>query len=487
MFPPTCDNQSRPRRDVGAESAQNRRPQPGRDGGQEGEGGATRLARPHVGPAYVAWMPHLMSAEDAASLVRPTDVLGIPLGPGHPGAFIHALGSRTDWEDLTITGALLTDFYEVFGRPGVRLISGFYGPIERMMRDQGSAVEFVPADFRRFAPALEQIAPRVLATAAAPPDADGWCSLSLHAGATVGEIERAGADPNRILVVEVSPRFPSTRGLDPHHHRIHLDQIDVLVESDREPFIIGEPVAKEEEIAIAEHAARFVVDGSTIQTGIGGIPSTVASLLAEGPDGDFGVHSEMLTTGLMKLHLAGKVTNARKGIYNGMTITTFAAGTRELYDWLDGNDDVRFLPVHVVNAPDVISRNRKMVSINGALAVDLAGQAMADTLGSRQYSGIGGHEDFVAASGLELEDRSLICLRSTTGSGDTLASRIVTRFPEGTIVTTPRHQLDVVITEHGVAELRGRTVRERARALAAIAHPHFRDQLLEDAETWPPA
>ena len=428
-------------------------------------------------------MPQVLTASEAAALLHPVDVLGIPLGPGHPGALLHALGTRTDWEDLLVTGALLTDFYELFGRPGVRFVSGFYGPIERLMRDQGGAVEFVPADFRRFAPALEAVGPRVFATAAAPPDADGWCSLSLHAGATVGEIGRVAADPNRILMVEVSPRYPVTFGLDGHDHRIHVDQIDVLIENDREPFVIGEPVASDVEQAIAEHAATFVVDGSTIQTGIGGIPSTVASLLAEGPCGDFGIHSEMFTTGLMKLHLAGKVTNS-KGIYEGHSVTTFAAGTRELYDWLDHNEAVRFLPVDLVNSPEVIARNPRMVSINGALAIDLAGQAVADTLGGRQYSGIGGHEDFVAASGLELEDRSLICLRSATGDGAQV-SRIVTKFPAGTIITTPRHQLDVVITEHGVAELRGRTVRQRARALAAISHPDHRDQLLADAERWP--
>ena len=185
------------------------------------------------------------------------------------------------------------------------------------------------------------------------------------------------------------------------------------------------------------------------------------------------------------LHQAGKVTN-RKGIFDGVSVTTFAAGTRELYDWLDDNHEVGFLPVHLVNSPELISKNRKMVSINGALAVDLAGQAVADTLDARQFSGIGGHEDFVASSGLELEDRSLICLRSSTMVDGVRRSRIVGKFPAGTIVTTPRHQLDVVVTEYGVAELRGRTVRERARALAAIAHPEVRPDLEAQAEEWPP-
>ena len=431
-------------------------------------------------------MTERLTPEQAAALLHPTDVLGIPLGPGHPGGLLHALGGRDDWEDLTITGALLTDFYEVFGKPGVRFLSGFYGPIERLMRDQGGAVDFVPADFRRFGPLLERIGPRVVATSASPPDEDGWCSLSLHAGATIEELQRAGADPDRLLVVEVSDRFPRTLGLGHHRHRLHLDEIDVLIESDREPFVIGDAEPSDADRAIAAFVDTFVATGSTLQTGIGGIPSTVASLLAAGDKGDFGIHSEMFTTGCMKLHLAGKVTN-HKGIYDGFSITTFAGGTRELYDWLDGNPEVRFLPVHLVNSPEVISKNRQMVSINGALAVDLAGQAVADTLATGQFSGIGGHEDFVASSGLELEDRSLICLRSSTTVNGQLISRISPQFPAGTIVTTPRHQLDVVITEFGVAELRGRTVRERARALAEIAHPQFRDELRTQAEIWPPA
>ncbi len=429
-------------------------------------------------------MTERLSPEDAAALVRPVDVVGIPLGPGHPGAFLHALGARTDWEDLVVAGALLTDFYEVFGRPNVRFLSGFFGPIERLMRDQGGAVDFVPADFRRFAPALERMNPRIMATAASPPDAQGFCSLSLHAGATVAQIERTADAPDRLLIVETSPRFPRTLGLGEHGHRIHVDRIDVMIETDREPFVIGDPEPSADERAIAELVAEFVTEGCTIQTGIGGIPSTVASILADGPAGGFGIHSEMFTTGLMKLHEAGKVTN-RKGIYDGYSITTFAAGTRELYDWLDGNELVRFLPVQLVNSPELISQNTKMVSINGALAVDLAGQAVADTLAGAQFSGIGGHEDFVASSGLELEDRSLICLRSSTLVGGVRLSRIASQFPAGTIVTTPRHQLDVVVTEYGVAELRGRTVRERARALAAVAHPEFRDQLQADAEIWP--
>lgn len=428
-----------------------------------------------------------LDARAAAELVHDRDVLGIPLGPGHPNAFLHALGEREAFDDLLVTGALLTDFYELFSRPGVRYLCGFYGPIERMLADAGGTVDFVPADFRRFAPLLEQIAPRVMATSAAPPDSEGYCSLSLHAGATVGELHRAAQDPTRTLIVEVSPHFPRTQGLLPEHpHRIHVDDIDVLVESDATPFAMMDPPASDIDRTIAGHVARYVRDGATLQTGIGGIPGTVVSLLAEGDGGGYGIHSEMFTTGLMRLHQAGKVTNDGKGIFGGFSVTTFALGEPELYEWLVDNPAVRFLPVDVVNSPETISANVDMVSINGALAVDLAGQVVADTLDGRQFSGIGGHEDFVASSGLQLEDRSLICLRSTAVVEGEVRSRITARFDAGAIITTPRHQLDVVITEYGAAELRGRTVRERALALAQIAHPDFRDDLSATAAEWPP-
>lgn len=427
-------------------------------------------------------MTRRATAAEAASVLRPTDTLGVPLGPGQPSALLHALGDRDDWVSLTVFGALLVDLYQVFLHPGVRYLSGFYGPAERFLVDAGARVEFIPSDFRRFTRIAEQLRPRVVATAAAPPDPQGWCSLSLHAGATVDAIHAAGADPERVLIVETHPGFPRTVGLPPDHpHRVHVNEIDLLVEGDRPPFVLADPEPTEVERAIAGHVRPFVRDGATLQTGIGGIPSTVMRLLAAGDGGDYGVHSEMFTTGLMELHRAGKVTNRHKGIFEGCSVTTFAAGTEELYRWLDGNDAVRFLPVDVVNSPEVIARNRNMVTLNGALAVDLWGQVVADTIGERQFSGIGGHEDFVSVSGLGLDDRSIVCLPSSSVVGGRRVGRIVPSLPEGWIVTTPRHQVDLVITEQGVAHLRGRTVRERAAALAEIAHPDLRDELRERA------
>jgi acyl-CoA hydrolase len=379
----------------------------------------------------------------------------------------------------------------------VRLHSGFFGPAERALHAAGHTVRFVPADFRRFRKIAHDMRPRVVATCATPPDADGWCSLALHAGATVEALHEAGRDPERVLCVEANPKLPRTLGLPPEdRHALHVDEIDILIEACPDIVTLPEDILIEacpdivtlpeapptpEEQAIAEYAAGFVPDGATLQTGIGGVPNAVAEILASRSGGDYGVHSEMFTTGLMELHRAGKVTNTRKGLYEGVSITTFCMGSRELYDWLDGEgrELVRFLPASQVNDPSRIARNRALVSINGALSVDRFGQIVADRIAGREHSGIGGHEDFVTGAAFSDGGRSLICLPSTALVDGKTVSRIVSRFPEGTCVTTPRHQVDVVITEFGAAELAGLTTLERHEALAAIAHPEFRGALLE--------
>jgi acyl-CoA hydrolase len=418
-----------------------------------------------------------LSLEEAVALVRPSDRLAVPLGPGQPCGFLHALGNRDDWTDLRIISALLLDLYAVFAKPGVKLLSGFFGPVERALRADGHDVHFIPGDFRRFTGIVDGFDPRIMISAAAPADADGNFSLSLHAGGTIDALARCGRDPDRILILETHPDLPRTCGLPPDHpHAISEDDVDFVVESDRPVPTLDEPEPGPIDAAIAEHIAQFVSDGATLQTGIGSVPSRVAQLLADGSGGDYGIHSEMFTTGLMHLHQAGKVTN-RKGLFDGVSIATFALGSADLHRWLDENDAVRFLPVDHVNTPALIGRNRNMISINGALAVDLASQVVADTIVGRQYSGIGGHEDFVGGASLSLGGHSIVCLPSTAVVGGQVVSRIQANLPVGSIVTTPRHQLDIVITEFGAAELRGRTVEERAVALAEIAHPDFRDEL----------
>jgi acyl-CoA hydrolase len=423
------------------------------------------------------------TAEEAVALVRTVDQIGFGLGPANPDTFLSTLGTRDDWQDLQLGGALCLNFYEVFTKPGVTYRCGFFGPAERLLLSMGHQVELVPGGFRQFAPILAGFAPRVMVAQGAPPDDAGRVNLSLHMGATRPELIRAGEDPARLLIMEVNPHLPHTASLPPEYdNTVPLDLVDVLVESDAVPFALTEPPTEEVDAAIAAHALAYVKNGSTLQTGIGAIPNIVATELASGPLGGFGIHSEMFTTGLMRLHQAGKVTNDAKGVLNGVSVTTFALGTAELYDWLDRNESVAFLPVEVVNDPTVIAQNADLVSINGALSVDLYGQVVADSIDGRQISGVGGHEDFVAGAELHLDAHSLICLRSTAvREGETL-SRIAGLLPEGSVVSTPRHHTGVVVTEYGAVDLRGMTVRERAHALVDIAHPGFRGELRRVAD-----
>jgi len=445
-----------------------------------GDGHSRARGTEHSGKTDAVPAPE-MTPEEAAALIRPTDTVGLGLGPANPNALLAALSKRTDWVDLTVGAALMLGYFSLFDHPNVHYRCGFFGPAERVHRAMGSNIDLVPAGFRQFAPILQKMAPRVMAAQATEPDYRGFVNLSLHHGATYDELRRAGRDPERVLIIETSPHLPRTRALDGYPNEIHVDDIDVLVHADEHPVELPAVAATDADAAIAKIATTFIHNEATLQTGIGGIPSIVAEALAERPGGAFGIHSEMFTDGLWRLHLSGKVRNQSKGIFDGVSVTTFALGSSGLYEWLDGNEEVAFGPVHVVNDPTIIGENRRFVSINGAIQVDLYGQVVADSIDGRQISGVGGHEDFVAGADLDIDDVSLICFPSTVTVAGETRSRIVHQLAPGAVISTPRHHTAVVVTEFGAADLRGATVVERAVALAGIAHPDFRDGLLAAA------
>lgn len=422
-------------------------------------------------------MPQELTAAEAAALLRPTDSLGGGLGPAWPPALIKAMAARDDWKDLRIDGAHMAVESELLQRTGVHFRSTFFSAHERAAVEAGADVQFVPSDFRRFAHILAAASPRVMVAVAALPDADGNCSLSLHAGASFNELRAAGADPERLLIVEVSDRFPRTRGIPPTYtHALHVDEIDVLVRSDEAPETLPlKPITAVDE-QIARHAVELIEDGATLQAGIGSVPNAIMALLASSDGGDYGIHSELFSDGMMALHRAGKVTN-QKGHHDGRSVTTFSLGSAELYEWLHENEEVAYLPVEQVNDPYLMDQNRNVVTINSALAIDLYGQVLADTRGGKHFSGVGGAEDFISGPGYARGGKSLLCMHSTAVVNGETISRIVSQFPAGTVITTPRHQLDYVVTEHGSMEIGGMTVRERAHALVSLAHPDFRDDM----------
>lgn len=423
-----------------------------------------------------------ITAAEAASLLRPDDTVGLGLGPANPHGILKAMSERKDWTNLTIGGALILGLFDVFTHPHVHYRSGFFGPAERYYRSVGGDVQHVPAGFRQFAPILRRLAPRVMMAQATVPDQHGYVSLSLHHGATFDELRAAGTDPQRLLIIETSSHLPWTSPLDGYSNRLSVDEIDYLVRTDEVPFALPSEAPTDADRAIAGHIIDRIPLTATLQTGIGAIPNMVAQALCERPGGDYGVHSEMFTDGLWALSVAGKVSNAHKGVNEGVSVTTFALGSAGLYEWLHENRSVRMAPVSYVNDPTVISQHHEFTSVNGAIAVDLFGQVVADSVAGRQISGVGGHEDFVAGTDLDVDDISFICLRSTIEVNGITESRITAQLPGGSVVATPRHHTGLVVTEFGVADLRGATVNERAHALAEIAHPDFRDGLHEAAE-----
>jgi len=415
----------------------------------------------------------------AANLVGPRDALVCGFVAGQPVGFLEALGARGDLEDVVLYTGLLMRPYALLQNPGVRVVSGFFGPVERMARSSGARVSYLPADFNDLERRALRLKPRVALAVTSPPDADGWLSFGLQAGASYRPFLEAARDPERLAIAEVNSRMPRIDGLpELGRNRIHLSEVDVWIEHEAELVALPAELISEQDLAIARQVCDRILSQAILQFGIGAIPDAIGQVLSERPGGGFGIHTEMISDGVMKLHQAGKITN-RKPVYDGFTVSTFALGSEELYRWLDGNPEVRMLPVTDVNGATVLERLPRLTSINGALSIDLAGQVAADSIGGRQYSGTGGHESFVSGAAAAPEGRSFLCLRSTANAGGKRISSIVPAFGEGTRVTTPRHHVQYVVTEHGAVDLSLLSDAERPRALIELAHPEFRPWLRE--------
>lgn len=302
-----------------------------------------------------------------------------------------------------------------------------------------------------------------------PPDAHGFCSLGVSV-----DVVRSAVDAAEVVIAEVNPTMPRTHGAG----FLHVDEIDLFV-TNADP-ILEIPVPRTDEISgrIGRFCADLVPHGATLQLGIGEIPNAVLAALSGKTD--LGLHSEMISDGVIDLIESGAINGRRKTLHPGKAVTSFCMGSRRLYDFVNDNPFFEFLPTEYVNDPFVIARNDRMISINSALQVDLTGQVCADSIGTRFYSGIGGQVDFIRGAARSKDGRSILALPSTA-KGGTL-SRIVPILTEGAGVVTTRGDVHTVVTEYGVAELKGRTVRERTLALISIAHPDFRGELLAAAK-----
>lgn len=367
------------------------------------------------------------------------------------------------------------DFYMKKEMQGsFELASWFHAPGSRAALKAGTGtVTYVPNMLHRAATdRIHAHRPDIFFGTCTPPDKHGFVSLSL--GITY---EKDIMDHARLVVLEVNPRLPRTYG----DTQVHVSKVDYFVEHDQEVPSLPAPVPNGTDLAIGAHIAELVEDGSTLQLGIGGIPNA-AALALKGKK-DLGVHTEMLVDSMMELYEQGVITNARKALKPGKFITTFAMGSRKFYDWLDDNVAVEFQRGSWVNNPGIVAQNSRMVSINTCISVDFTGQVASESIGPNQYSGTGGQSDTAqgAVAGFDGLGKSIIACYSTAKGGT--VSTITPMLAEGSAVTLHRSHVDHVVTEHGVARLRGRTVRERTRELIAVAHPDFRADLTAQART----
>ena len=325
--------------------------------------------------------------------------------------------------------------------------------------------DFTPVFFHQVPELLRRVLPvDVALIQVTPPDSHGHCSLGVSVDYT-----KAAAEQARTVIAQVNPQLPRTLG----DAAIHVTEIDCFVAADVPLIELPRPAIGEVEAAIGRHCADLVRDGDTLQLGIGAIPDAVLQELLDKQD--LGIHSEMLSDGILDLIEAGVVTNRRKTLHIGQSVVTFLMGSRRLYDFVDDNPAVHMAPVDYVNDPRVIAQNDNLVAINSCVQVDLMGQVVSSSVGLRQISGIGGQADFVRGASMSRGGRSIFAIASTAGRGK--VSKIVPLLDVGATVSTIRCDVHHVVTEYGVADLWGQTLRERARRLIAIAHPDFRDEL----------
>ncbi|HAP77546.1 MAG TPA: propionyl-CoA--succinate CoA transferase [Acidimicrobiaceae bacterium] len=414
------------------------------------------------------------SADAVLEHVRPGGHIIVPLGNGEPVALLDAIEAAA--EAGTIERVTVHQMHALHDRPylhgkyGDRLrhVSYFLSHITRPRYLDGS-VDLVPNHFSEVYSHMQRRAhdPLVIACAS-PADRHGYFSLGVSADYTSSFIGRAR------FFLEVNEHMPRTFG----RNQIHVSQVEGFIRNDRPLIEVPPPEMDEHDHTIAAFVAERIPDGACLQTGIGAIPNAIMSAL--GNHRDLGVHTELISDGLVDLVEAGVVNGVRKMHNRTKVVGTFCLGTRRLYDFVHENTAVELWSARYVNDPRLLSRERNFVSINATLSVDFLGQCASETLGGRYYSSSGGQVDFARGAMYSEGGQGFIVLHSTAGDGS--ISRIVPQFGSGEVVTNSKNTVDKVVTEYGVAELRSRTVRERTAALIGVAHPAHRERLTAEAK-----
>jgi len=425
--------------------------------------------------------PITISIQEAIDLVKSNDEIVVGMAANEPQLFmsnLHLAGNRV--KNVTVTNCLPIAYGEFFIDPKWRnsffLDGWFYTNVLRKAHENGN-ISFIPnhlhlAGSKR----LYHKKPNIFVTAATMPDKHGFVSLSLS-----NVYERQMIDAADITILEINPNFPRTLG----DMAVHISEVDYLVEAHYPAPTLPVAEPSDKDTIIGNLIASQIHDGDTLQLGIGGMPNAVAKALITKKD--LGIHTEMFTSGMVDLIKAGAVNGSKKTLHKGKHVAAFAFGTKELYDFIDDNPSVMILPGNYVNDPAIVGLNDNMVSINSTLEIDLTGQCASESLGTRQFSGTGGQSDTAVGAQNAKNGRSFMALYSTamvknpeTGVKEE-TSKIVAMLKPGAAVSLSRNDVDFVVTEYGIAALRGTNIRERAKLLISIAHPKFRDQLTKEA------
>ena len=420
-----------------------------------------------------------ISIEQALEMVKSGDVIVTGLGAAEAGLFmgqLHTIADRV--RGVKVTNCLPTHPSQIYDPKYVdsfEVDGWFFAPQMRKAHANGN-MAYIPNHLHlACTKRLQFVKPNIYVGAASMPDKHGYVSLSLS-----NTYEKRMLEAADLVILEVNPNMPYTLG----DLQVPVSEVDYLVRADYAPPVIPDAPFSEKDAAIGKLIAEMVPYGSCIQLGIGGIPNAVAAALEQ--KNDLGVHTEMLTSGMMRLAKMGVINGKCKQTYRGKMVTTFAMGVPELYEFIDYNPAVAVMDGAWVNDPYVIAQNDNQVSINTSLEVDLTGQCASESLGSRQFSGTGGQSDTAVGAQMSKNGKSIIALYSTAmvkgpDGQKQEVSKIVPQLMPGAAVSLSRNDVDRVVTEYGVAELRGTSIRDRVARLIEIAHPKFREQLWDQA------
>ncbi|MDD2402042.1 MAG: acetyl-CoA hydrolase/transferase C-terminal domain-containing protein [Clostridia bacterium] len=425
----------------------------------------------------------LRTAKKAVQIVKSGDWVDYTFGLTVPVALDQALADRKEeLKDVKVRGAFSSHPLQVIEKDPLRetffYSSWHLSGYERRMSDKGLC-NYCPMIFRNMPLYYNKsLTVDVAMFMVAPMDKYGYFNLSVTNSANLAIAKNA-----RTVIVEVNTKMP--RALGGNSEVIHISDVDYIVEGDNpDLYTVQDIQPTEVDLKVAKQIVNKLEDGTNIQLGVGGMPNSVGKMIAQSDLRDLGMHTEMMVDAYLDIFKAGKLTNKRKNINKNKGIWTFCVGSKELYDWVDDNPGLASYPVDYTNDPTIIGQQDKMVSINNCIEVDLFGQVSAESVGTRAISGTGGQLDFVTGAYQSKGGKSFVCFSSTYVDKKTgeVKSRVLPTLPSGEVVTDPRSQVHYFVTEWGMANLAGRSAWERAELIIGIAHPDFREELIQDAQ-----